>query len=110
MECIRYYNVACLAILPCPIECLGPLVMTQKPTRSDLLAKVRDILADVVDDGDLQISEHTVAEDVREWDSINHVRLLIALESEFCFRFNTEEVGGLQNVGELLDLIQKRIT
>ena len=84
--------------------------MSQTPTRSDLLAKVRDILAEVVDDGSLQISERTTAEDVQDWDSINHVKLLIALESEFGFRFNADEVDGLPDVGGLVDLIQKKLS
>ena len=78
-------------------------------TRAALLQKVRDNLADIVDDETLQLTEATTADDVAEWDSINHVKLLIALESDLKFRFDTTEVGGLRNVGELIDLLQKKI-
>jgi len=84
-------------------------VATGGMTRGDLLTTIRDILADVIEDDSLQLSERTTAEDVADWDSINHVKLLIALESELGFRFDTDEVDGLQNVGELIDLIQKKI-
>lgn len=78
-------------------------------TRADILTKIRDILAEVTDDDNLQLSESTTAQDVPEWDSINHVKLLIGLESELGFRFDTEEVGGLKNVGELIDLVEKKL-
>lgn len=78
-------------------------------TRADLLSKIRDNLADIVDDDALQLTEATTADEVAEWDSINHVKLLIALESDLKFRFDTTEVGGLRNVGELIDLIQKKL-
>jgi acyl carrier protein len=84
-------------------------VTTAGLTREDLLAKVRDILAEVVDDDMLKLSETTTADDVPEWDSINHVKLLIAIESDFGFRFETDEVRGLANVGELIDLIEKKL-
>ena len=79
-------------------------------TRDDLLAKIRGILAEVVDDDSLQLSEDTTADDVQDWDSINHVKLLIGLESELGFRFQTDEVSRIQNVGELISLIQKKLS
>jgi len=84
-------------------------VTIDEMTRAALLQKVRDNLADIVDDETLQLTEATTADDVAEWDSINHVKLLIALESDLKFRFDTTEVGGLRNVGELIDLLQKKI-
>jgi acyl carrier protein len=85
-------------------------VAEHKPSREDLLAKIRTTLSDVLDNKDLQLSESTVADDVDDWDSINHVRLLIELERELGFRFRADEAGGLKNVGELIDLIETKLT
>lgn len=85
-------------------------MITERPTRGEILAKIRDILAEVVDNDSLQITESTTADSVPDWDSINHVKLLIGLESELGFRFETEEVDGLHNVGELVDIVQKKLT
>ena len=82
----------------------------QKPSREDLLASIRTTLADLLDNNELQLSESTVAEDVDDWDSINHVRLLIELERQLGFRFRADEAGGLKNVGELIDLIQAKLS
>ena len=82
---------------------------SERKSRSEILTTIRDVLADVVDDPALQISESTTADDVSEWDSINHVKLLIGLESELGFRFETQEVSGLKNVGELIDVVQRKL-
>ena len=82
----------------------------QKPSREDLLAKIRTTLADLLDNNELQLSESTVADDVDDWDSINHVRLLIELERQLGFRFRADEAGGLKNVGELIDLVQAKLS
>ena len=84
--------------------------MAEKPSREDLLARIRTTLADLLDNNDLQLSESTVADEVDDWDSINHVRLLIDLERQLGFRFRADEAGGLKNVGELIDLIQAKLS
>lgn len=78
-------------------------------TRQDLLAKVRDILADILDNDSLALTEATTADAVEDWDSINHVKLLIALEKELNIRFASDEIQGLVNVGALIDLLEKKL-
>lgn len=89
---------------------MGSTVTTGELTRGDLLTKITGVLADVIDDPSLSLSETTTADQVGEWDSINHVKLLIGLESELGFRFETNEVAGLRRVGDLIDLIQKKLS
>ena len=78
-------------------------------TRSQLLTTIRTILADILDNPDLELTEATTADDVEDWDSINHVKLLIALEKELNIRFASEEIQGLSNVGALIDLLEKKL-
>ena len=37
-----------------------------------------------------------------------HIQLLVAIERAFQIRFNTGEVAGLANVGEMVALIERR--
>jgi len=78
-------------------------------TRAELLTKIRDMLADIVDEPDLKITEDSVAEDVAEWDSVNHVKLIIALEADLQVRFEPDEISSPQDVGGLIDLIEQKI-
>lgn len=77
-------------------------------SREELLEKVSAILGEIVDDENLELTEETIADDVADWDSTNHVRLMIAIESTFGIRFESSEIASPENVGALLDLIEAK--
>ena len=77
--------------------------------KAEVQSQVRDILADVLDLPDLTVTEQTTAEDVEGWDSFNHINIVVALESKFGIKFHTAEVEELRNVGDLVDLVEKKL-
>jgi acyl carrier protein len=77
--------------------------------RSDIRAKVQEILRDIVDDDEVVVIDETVADDVVDWDSTNHVRLIVAIEEEFHIRFETDEITKPESVGDLVDLISAKL-
>lgn len=76
--------------------------------REDILAKVNEIFWDVFDDEDIEIDETTTADDIEDWDSLTHITLVSAVETEFGFKFTMKEVQGMQNVGEMIDIIERQ--
>jgi len=74
----------------------------------DVLQRVGEVFRDVFDADDLSIDRETTAADVNGWDSLMHVRLMIAIEKAFGVRFSSSEVAGLPNVGALVDLVQRK--
>jgi len=58
----------------------------------------------------VEVSPELSARDVEEWDSLTHVSLIIAVEQAFGIRFRVGEVEGTKNVGDLADLIVKRLS
>lgn len=58
---------------------------------------------------DIAVSRTTTASDVKEWDSLMHINLIVAVEKEFKIRFTTKEVMALNNVGDLADTIALKI-
>ena len=48
------------------------------------------------------------AADVDEWDLLQHIVLVLAVEREFRIRLNPAEVGKLENVGRMVDLLQAK--
>ena len=77
-------------------------------TSDDILAQLRELMIDVFDVDDLQITPATTAEDVEEWDSLSHVRLVVAVERKFGIKFKNSEIEGLKSVGDLVNLIEAK--
>jgi len=78
-------------------------------TRDEIYNKLTPIMRNTFDDYDLVPTDSTTSEDVSEWDSSNHVRLIVAIEIEFQIRFETDEIYAPENVGQLVNLIQAKM-
>ena len=78
-------------------------------TKEEVLGQVQEIFRSVFDDESLDISRNTAAEDIEGWDSMEHINLIVAMEKTFGIKFSIEEAGSLKNVGEMIDLIQKKL-
>ena len=70
--------------------------------------KLNEIFQDIFDDDSLVITETTTANDVEDWDSIEHINLIDAVEKEFGMKFKMQEVSGMKNVGEMVQIIAER--
>lgn len=73
-----------------------------------ILARLRDVLAGFFNNPGLAVDASTTARDVRGWDSLANVELMVEIEETFGIRFRTGEVAGLKNVGELVGVIARR--
>jgi len=78
-------------------------------TDSDILAKITDVVRDQLDNEDILLTPTSEARQVDGWDSLAHVRIMIAVEEEFGVRFQTTEITSLKNVGGLVDLVKSRL-
>jgi acyl carrier protein len=78
------------------------------PTK-DTLSVVQEIMEDVFDVDNLEVTPKTTADDIEEWDSLSHIRLFVAIERRFKIEFKNSEVGNLKNVGDLISLIDAKL-
>ena len=74
----------------------------------ELLERLNDVFRDVFDDDDIVVDENTTADDIEDWDSIEHITLIGAVEDEFGMRFKMGEVSGMQDVGEMISILKAR--
>jgi len=72
-------------------------------------AKLTEIFHDVFDDESIKVTPELAADDVDEWDSLSHIRLVLAIEKKFGLKFSAAEVGRLKNVGEFVALIESKM-
>jgi acyl carrier protein len=76
------------------------------PDKKALLAeRLQRIFRETFNDDTIEIFGQMTAKDLAEWDSINHIALVLAIEKEFDVRLNASEVGKLENVGAMIDLL-----
>ena len=78
-------------------------------TKSELFSKVSIEMAAILRCDASLITPTTCAVDIKSWDSLNNVKLLIQLEKRFNIRFAGFEASTLQNVGDLVDLIAAKL-
>ena len=78
-------------------------------TRDEIMDKVRRIFWDVFDDETLDINDSTNSSDIEDWDSLEHITLVVSMEKEFGLSFDLKEVNKLANVGEMVDLIASKL-
>ena len=78
-------------------------------TKEQILADVQDIFRDVFDEEEIVIKDETNADDIEDWDSLAQVRLTVAVEKKFGIKFDFGELTALHNVGEMLELIGKKM-
>jgi acyl carrier protein len=77
--------------------------------RSEILQKVNEIFIDTLDNEDIVLTDETTANNIEEWDSLNHIQLVVAVEKSFKIRFTSHEIQSWKNVGEMLDNIALKI-
>ena len=74
-----------------------------------ILVALTDIFRDVLDDDSLVLTRETTAEDVPDWDSANHINIIVAAEMRFRVKCNSAEVESLHNVGDFVDLVARKL-
>ncbi len=78
--------------------------------KNDVIARLNEVFRDIFDDDSIVVNASTTSADIDDWDSIEHINLIGAVEDEFGMRFKMKEVSGMKNVGEMINIICERGT
>jgi acyl carrier protein len=79
-----------------------------KMSQPEIQEKLTKTFHKVFGDNTLVINPAMTASDVKGWDSLTHVRLLLTVERTFRISITASEAGKLQTVGDLMQLIQSK--
>lgn len=80
----------------------------EKMTREQVYEKLNEVFRDVFDEETIQVNDSTTANDIEDWDSLEHINLIVAVEKSFEIKFTMGEVTGMKNVGAMVDIILER--
>lgn len=70
--------------------------------------RLNEVFRDVFDDDSIVVTPKTTANDIEDWDSLEHISLISAVESEFKMKFKMGEISSMKNVGEMAAIIAQR--
>ena len=74
-----------------------------------ILARLTEIYKDVLDDENLTLNAETTANDISEWDSVNHLILIYAIEESYKIKFDLGEMINFRSVGDICQSISRKI-
>lgn len=72
-------------------------------------ARLESVFQDVFGDEAIRLHDEMTADEIEAWDSLQHIRLLLAIEGEFSIRFAVGEGTSVRNVGELIEKIEAHL-
>lgn len=78
-------------------------------TREAVYETLNEVFRDVFDDENIVVNDDTTSDDIEDWDSLEHINLIAAIEQEFGMKFNMGQVVTMKNVGEMVDIILSQI-
>ena len=76
--------------------------------QDEIYRRLTSIFRDTFDDDNIELTSETTAHDIKDWDSVNHINLIVAIEQEFHLKLKTAELESLKDVGEMVRLIQNK--
>lgn len=74
-------------------------------TREAAYEKLNEVFRDVFDDETIVVNDATTSNDIEDWDSLEHINLVSAVEQAFGIKFSMGQVVTMKNVGEMVDII-----
>jgi acyl carrier protein len=77
--------------------------------RDEVKAELERVFRDVFSDDTIVIHDGMTAKDIKEWDSLNHINLIVGAEQRFGVKLTMREVAGLSNVGKFIDAIAVKL-
>lgn len=76
----------------------------------EIQLKIKQIMAIVFDTTKENIPDDAEPLKIDQWDSLNHMQLIVALEEEFDIKFSDDELTELLNLSLITAIIQSKFT
>ena len=77
--------------------------------QTEVYERLNEVFRDVFDDEEIMVNADTTADDIEDWDSLEHINLIAAVEQEFGIKFSMGQVVSMKNVGEMVSIIESNI-
>lgn len=75
----------------------------------EVFDRLNRVFREVFDDETIRVTPKTTADDIDDWDSLEHITLIFAVEREFRMKFKMGEISSMKNVGEMARIVTERM-
>tara|TARA_B100000315_G_scaffold74764_1_gene68444 strand:- start:154 stop:399 length:246 start_codon:yes stop_codon:yes gene_type:complete len=75
----------------------------------DVQEKVIQVLINIFQVSLDKISAETTSDNVENWDSMNHINMILALEQEFGISYDEEQAVSMLSVGEIIEVTKGKL-
>lgn len=82
--------------------------MTESKPNSTL-SQVESVVQSVLADESIRLTKEMTATSIDDWDSLNHIQIVVALEKHFAIRFTAAELVAYDTIGGLVDAIDAKL-
>ena len=69
--------------------------------------QIKKIMAEVFKIESSLVSDEISQENTGQWDSLNHLNLIVEIEEKFDFSFTPEQIGSMTSLEIILDEVEK---
>ena len=76
---------------------------------NEILNELNILFKKELTDDSISLQLESTAKDVDNWDSLNHMVLISAIEKKYHIKFSLKEIMKLKNVGDMCSLVQSKI-
>ena len=76
---------------------------------TDVARQVRQIAADVFNLPVDKITDETSPRTLADWDSVQHLNFVLAIEAQLGIQLNPEEIEQIQSVGDAIRIVENRV-
>ena len=74
-----------------------------------IIDKLTTIFRTIFSDDTIVLRNELTANDVRNWDSLSHMLMIVEVEKVFSIKFKLKDLNKLKNVGNLIELIEFKL-
>lgn len=78
-------------------------------TNNDILQRITHTISGVLNIKPEKINRDTGSQNIHNWDSLNHIKVVVSLEEEFETEFDSEEISLMTSVEKMENIISQKL-
>jgi acyl carrier protein len=78
-------------------------------TEDEIYSALNEIFNEIFQRRDIVLKPELTAADIPGWNSFKYIDIIMAAEERFAIRLETDEIDGLENIGDLAALIAAKL-